>query len=124
LPEMLLIPVQPPQVLLPGLGPLASTPDVLTETRVVEPAVRSRTKMSLTPLRSRLTRLLAFESNATYRPSLDIRACHPGLVPLPAAPDELTETSCVVPATRSRTNNCSFVSLPPRTPLPVAANST
>src|SRR5919198_4104403 len=53
-----------------------SRPPVPTETRVVDPDWRSRTRTSGRSLASPATRLDAFEEKATYRPSALIRAAN------------------------------------------------
>ena len=53
----------------------------LTDTRVVVPATRSRTKTSGAPLVSPATRFWAPETKATYRPSRDISDCELGAKP-------------------------------------------
>ncbi|MBK8590294.1 MAG: hypothetical protein IPN77_14405 [Sandaracinaceae bacterium] len=51
------------------LGPLASTPLLLTLTRVVVPRVRSLRNTSVTPFVSFATRFVASLSKSTKRPS-------------------------------------------------------
>ena len=68
----------------------------------VVPVWRSRTNTSAAPLVSPGTRLVAYESKATNRPSAEIAA--PELTPLPWTPPGPTLTRWVVPVWRSRTN--------------------
>src|SRR6266508_2882130 len=81
----------------------------LSEARSVVDAWRSRTNTSGDPFVSASTRFDANESKTTYRPSADRAraaksACRVQLLSFGCAPPVPTETRCVVPATRSRTN--------------------
>src|SRR5207237_7010869 len=80
------------------LSPLPSIPAESTDTRAVCPVVRSRTKMSLTPLVSPGTRLVASEAKATNWPSAEIEGEE--LEPLPWMPAEPTDTRKVCPVER------------------------
>jgi hypothetical protein len=75
---------------------------LLTETRRVVPATRSRTNTSPVLKVSPGTRSDALEKNATYRPSPEIAGS--AAKSLAWAPLLLTDTRRVVPADRSRTN--------------------
>lgn len=81
-------------------APLPWVPPVLTLTRLSCPVVRSRTKMSETPLVSPVTRFVAADSKVTKRPS----ALTQGTYDAPSACSPLPETliRVVVPAWRSR----------------------
>src|SRR2546428_31025 len=96
------------------LAPFPCAPCEPTLTRVVLPALRSRTNTSLTPFVSPPTSLAALDKKATKRPSAEIEG--PSLSPLPCAPWESTLTRVVFPVLRSRTNTSltPFVSLPTR----------
>src|SRR5947208_3247239 len=85
-------------------GKLVSLPCVPCEatlTRLVLPALRSRTNPSPAPFLSPATSLLAHDRNATNRPSAEIDAAK--LSPLACAPWESTLTRWVLPVLRSRT---------------------
>src|SRR5438445_6238564 len=96
------------------LAPFPCAPWEATLTRLVLPALRSRTNTSLAPFVSPPTRLLALDRNATKRPSAEIGAAK--LSPLACAPWELTLTRVVLPVLRSRTKTSptAFVSPPTR----------
>jgi hypothetical protein len=81
--------------------PSPSAPAELTLTRSVTPCSRSRTKVSMRPFVSPLTRFVARLWKTTKRPSEEILASE--LTLSPCVPVELTLTSWVVPNTRSRT---------------------
>src|SRR5205085_986013 len=86
-----------------------------TLTRLVLPALRSRTKTSLTAFVSPATRLLATESKATKRPSAEIAGRK--VAPLPCAPCESTLTRLVLPVLRSRTKTSLTAFVSPATRL-------
>src|SRR2546428_83045 len=96
------------------LAPFSCAPWESTLTRLVLPALRSRTNTSLAPFVSPPTRLVAIELKATKRPSAEIEGTT--LSPFSCAPWESTLTRLVLPALRSRTNTslAPFVSLPTR----------
>src|SRR4051812_19447776 len=80
-----------------------SPPGVATPARAVAPhGVGPRTNPSVMPLVSPATRVVAGDWNATDRPSAEILAAPPPL--LPWAPLEDTLIRLIVPAVRSRTN--------------------
>ena len=95
----------------PNESPLPEAdPAVLTDTRVVVPATKSRTNTSRPVSVSSGSRSDASLKKATLVPSGD----HTGLneLPLPeAVPAVLTDTRVVVPATTSRTNTSRPVSV-------------
>ena len=92
-------------------------------TRVVRPEARSRTKMSVSPLVSSRTRLVASEAKATNRPSAEIDGLK--LAPLPGLPSEARLTLVVLPVLRSRTKTSSARFRSPGTsPLASEAKAT
>src|SRR5439155_233563 len=84
------------------LPQLPWVPALSTLTRSVMPVCRSWTKTSAYPLVASATRLVAYDSKATKRPSALIEGLP--LEPLPSVPALLTLTRSVVPVHRSRTN--------------------
>jgi hypothetical protein len=84
-----------------GLTPFPPARTQLFETSVVVPVSRSRTKISLIPLVSPVTRLVAADSNATYRQSDEKEETDES--PSPINPVQLFETRYVVLVWRSRT---------------------
>src|SRR5439155_20244253 len=95
------------------LGALPCSPEAETLTRVVWPAVRSRTNTSAAALVSPATRFVAWEVKTTKRPSALMREFEEGPLAWPPAP---TETSVVWPVEMSRTNTT-------RAPLAAAATT-
>jgi len=106
-----------PSPLIAGLAdaPLPSVPELLTLTRVVTPDCRSRRKTSLTPLVSPATRLVATDSNTTYRPS-ELMAGQPQS-PSASAPAVLTLARTVSPVWQSWTKISRLASVSPVTRL-------
>src|SRR6266496_815550 len=95
--------------------PLLCTPLALTETSVVTFVAVSRTNISSVPFVSPLTRLLAFDTKATYRPSPEM-----DVPPEPASvctPSRPTETRVVVFKIVSRTKISEYPFVSPSTRL-------
>ena len=94
------------------LSALAGVPSLFTEARVVVPAVRFRTKTSPASV-SPSAKFVAKEKKDTCWPSAEMDGSRLSLSP--CASLVLTETSCVVPATRSRTKMSSMRFVSPET---------
>jgi hypothetical protein len=114
---------KPPSLLIAAVPRLVLSPWVpsaATLTRVVWPVTRSWTKMSVLPLVSPGTRLVADDEKETKRPS-PLRS-GPLLLPFASLPLLVTLTRWVLPLARSRTNTSTAPLLSPPTRL-VAAES-
>src|SRR5256885_1385746 len=97
------------------LVPLPCAPWEATLTRLVLPALRSRTNPSPAAFPSPAARLAAPEWKATKGPSAEIGGAK--LAPLACAPWELTLTRVVLPVLRSRTKTSPTPFVSPATRL-------
>jgi hypothetical protein len=92
---------RPSEVIAGNWLPIGETPPAFDVIRRVVPFTRSRTKMSMTPFVSPVTRLVSAASKTTNRPLGEIFA-YP-LQPVASFSAELTLTRLVVLSLRSRT---------------------
>jgi hypothetical protein len=113
-------PPSPLSAAVPRLLASPWVPSAATLIRVVSPVTRSWTKMSVLPLVSPGTRLVADDAKATKRPSP--LTAGPVLLPFACLPLLLTLTRWVLPLARSRTTTSTAPLLSPPTRL-VAAES-
>jgi len=97
------------------LGLLPPTPPLSVDTRSVCPVCRFLTKMSIVPLVSPATRLLAKLSKATKRPSAERAGL--ALKPLPSTPPLSVDTRCISPVCKSLTKMSKVLFVSPATRL-------